>query len=364
AEAGTPAARPKEDKPETLLPLDLMELEVGFELVPLVEGGGTTPAGTDLVSRIRTLRRQLALEMGFIVPPIHIRDNLQLAPSEYVILLKGVEIARGSVRSGCSLAINPGTVDAPVPGIPTREPAFGLDALWITAQERERAQLAGYTVVDTGTVVITHLTEVIRRHAHELLGRQQVQQLLDAVAKTQPKVVEELVPQQLTVGGVQKVLQNLLREGVSVRDLVTVLEALADHATRTKDPDALTEHVRQALGRAITKRFVGADGSLAFVTLAADVERRLLESLQRTEEGPLFAVEPAVAQRLVGRLAGWGERFAAQQLPPLLLCSSAVRAHVRRLVERTLPTLAVISPEEISPTVRVRSLGVVNLDEN
>jgi flagellar biosynthesis protein FlhA len=363
-EGGLPAARPKEERPEALLPLDMMELEVGFELVPLVEGPAAGAAGGDLVERIRALRRQLALDMGFIVPPIHIRDNLQIKPSEYVVLLKGVEVARGEIRMGSSLAINPGTAETTLPGIPTREPAFGLDALWIANQERERAQLAGYTVVDAATVIITHLTEVIRRHAHELLGRQEVQQLLDALAKSRPKVVEELVPQQLTVGGVQKVLQGLLREGVSIRDLGTILETLADHAGRTKDPEALTEHVRQALGRAITRRFLAPGGALTVMTLAAGVERTLLEAVQRVEGGTVLALEPALAQRLLARLAEWMERFGARQLSPVLLCSAAVRAAVRQLVERALPTLAVVAPGEIPSGVRVESMGVVTLDAN
>jgi flagellar biosynthesis protein FlhA len=363
AEAGPPALRPKEEKAESLLPLDLMELEIGFELVPLVESGASAEGrGGDLVERIRTLRRQLALEMGFIVPPVHIRDNLQIRANEYVVLLKGIEVARGEVRMGCALAINPGTVTATVPGIATREPAFGLDALWINAAERERAQLAGYTVVDPATVIITHLTELIRRHAHELLGRQEVQTLLDRLAKNQPKVIEELVPQHLSVGGVQKVLQNLLREGISIRDLVTILESLADHAPRQKDPEQLTEHVRQALGRSITKRFVSADGTLALITLAAPVERALLEALQRTEDGAVLAIEPALAQRLMGRLGDWLERFATQHLPPALLCSAVLRPHLRRLVERVLPSFAIISPPEIASNVRIRSLGVVTLE--
>jgi flagellar biosynthesis protein FlhA len=365
AEAALPAVRPKDDRPEALLPLDVMELEVGFELVPLVDpaaGGPAAPGGGDLVERIRTLRRQLALEMGFIVPPVHIRDNLQIKPSEYVIQLRGVEVARGELRSGSSLAINPGTVQAPVPGVPTREPAFGLEALWITPQERERALLAGYTVVDGATVIITHLTEVIRRHAHELLGRQETQQLLDGLARSQPKVVEELVPQQLSVGGVQKVLQNLLREGVPIRDLGSILEALADHAPRTKDPEALTEHARQALSRSITRRLQGPDGSLALVTLGAPVERLLLDALERTEDGAALALEPAVVQRLLARLGEWVERFSAQHLPPLLLCSAPIRSHVRRLVERALSPLAVIAPAEIAASVRIRSLGVVTLE--
>jgi flagellar biosynthesis protein FlhA len=364
-EPGVPAARPKDDKPETLLALDLMELEVGFELVPLVDpGNGPAPAGGDLVSRIQTLRRQLAQEMGFIVPPIHIRDNLQLKPGEYVIVLKGVEIARGDIRSGCNLAINPGTAIVPVAGVPTREPAFGLEAMWIGPAERERAQLAGWTVVDAGTVIVTHLTEVIRRHAHELLGRQEVQQLLDGMAKHRPKTVEELVPQHLTVGGVQKVLQNLLREGVSIRDLGSILEALGDWAPRTKEPDVLTEQARQALGRAITRRFLAADGSLAVVTLAANVERKLLEALQRGDEGGLLALEPGFAQRLLQRLGGTLERFATQGATPAVLCTTGLRIQLRRFVERALPSLAVLAPEEIAAHVRLRSLGTVTVDEN
>ncbi len=361
-----PAARPKDDKPEALLPLDLMELEVGFELVPLVDGAtGPAQAGGDLVERIRTLRRNLALEMGFIVPPVHIRDNLQIKPNEYVILLKGVEIARGELRTGCHLAIDPGGARGPLAGVATKEPAFGLDAVWIPASERDRAQIAGYTVVDPATVIITHLTEVIRRYAWELLGRQEVQQLLDRLAKNQPKVIEELVPQHLSVGGIQKVLQNLLREGISIRDLLTILETLADHAPRTKDPDVLTEHARQALGRAITKRFVGPDGTLTLVTLGAHVERMLLDALQKTDDATtMLAVEPSVAQRLLGRLGEWSERFHNLHLTPLVLCSAPIRPHVRRLVERVLPNVALVSPGEIATNVRLRSLGVVTLDES
>ncbi|MGH7894687.1 MAG: flagellar biosynthesis protein FlhA [Candidatus Binatia bacterium] len=369
AGGATPAAAVPEpgpdDRPEGFLALDLMELEVGFELVPLVDAatGAVPDGGGDLVERIRTTRRQLALEMGFIVPPIHIRDNLQLEPSTYAILVKGVEVARGELRMGSLLAINPGTVETPIAGVATREPAFGLDALWIAPQDRERAQLAGYTVVDPGTVVVTHLTETIRRHAHELLGRQEVQGLLDQVATTRPKVVEELVPQLLPVGGVQKILQNLLRESVSIRDLTTILETVADHAGRTKDPDALTEYARQALGRSITQRLVGADGTLALVTLAASLERGLVDAVQRSDEGAVLVVDPSTAQRLVGRLGGWMERFASDGLTPILLCGAALRPYVRRFLERYLPALVVLAPAEITPAVRVRSLGVVTLDD-
>jgi len=344
---------------ELLQPLDLLELEIGYELVPLVDA----EQNGDLIQRIRSLRRQMAQEMGFLVPPIHIRDNLQLKSSEYVVLLKGVEIARAEVMVGSFLAINPGTAQGDVAGTPTKEPAFGLDALWVAPSEREAAQMAGYTVVDVPTVIVTHLTELVRRHAHELLGRQEVQAMLDNVAKTHPKVVEELVPQQLSVGGVQKVMQNLLREGVSVRDTLTILETLADYAPMTKDVDQLTEHCRRALARAITKQFTTRDGVVPLVTLSPRVERLIAEAVQRTDEGTVVALDPTTAQRLLGKLAAWVERFTMDNNQPLLLCSSSVRSHVRRLTERFLPSLAVISPAELASHVKVHSLGVVALDE-
>lgn len=357
----TEAAKAKDDRPENLLPLDLMELEVGFELVSLVDG--SSGEGGDMVDRIRTVRKQLALEMGFIVPPVHIRDNLQLKPNAYVILLKGNEIARGEIRSGWYLAVSAGNADASVPGVPTVEPAFGMDALWVSPQDRERAQVGGYTVVDGGTAIITHLTEVIRRHAFELLGRQEVQQLLDAVAKNRPKVVEELVPQQMTVGGVQKVLQNLLREGVSIRDLSSILETLADQAPRTKDPDALTDAAREALGRQITRHLATTDNEVAIMTLAAPVERTLIDAVRRDESGVTLALEPGVARLLVERLREWVSIFQSQQRPPVLLCSANLRGPLRRFLERYVPALAIIAPQEITSTVKIKSLGTVTLNE-
>ena len=357
SDAAAPDAAETEPVPDGLLALDLMELEVGRDLVPLVDGAG------DLVERVRTLRRQLALEMGFVVPPIHIRDNPALPPHVYAILVKGVEIARGELRMGDLLAIDPGTVREPVPGIATREPAFGLDALWIAASDREPAERAGYTIVDPGSVVATHLTEVIRRHAFELLGRQEVQTLLDHLATSRPKVVEELVPQLVSVGGVQKVLQNLLREGVSIRDLSTILEAVADHATRTKDPDVLTEHARQALGRAITQKLVGTDGTLGLVTFAGPLERALVAAVQRTDEGTVLVVDPSTAQKLLVRLGAWIERFAAEGATPVLLCGASLRPWLRRFLERHLPSLVVLAPTELANTVRIRALGVVTLDD-
>lgn len=359
AEARPEAAKAAE-KSDVPAPLDLLELEVGYELVPLVDGENRG----ELAERIRSLRRQLAQEMGFVVPPVHIRDNLQLKPGEYAILLKGVEIARAEVRMGHYLAINPGGADPAFRGIPTKEPAFGLEALWVAGTDREQAQLAGYTVVDVATVVVTHLTEIIRRHAHELLGRQEVQGLLDTLAKTHPKVIEELIPQQLTLGGVQKVLQSLLREHVGIRDLLTIVETLADHAPQNKDPQALTEQVRQALARSIVNRFLTADRVLPLVTLAPRLEKLIAEAVHRTDDGTYLALDPTVAQRLLGKLASWSEQFATQNQQPLLLCSTTVRGHLRRLTERFLPSLALVAPGEIPANVKIHSLGVVSLDDD
>ena len=340
-------------------PLDVLELEVGYELVPLVDG----KQGGELIERIRALRSQLGQELGIAIPPVHIRDNLQLKPGEYAVLLKGVEIARAETRVGYVLAINPGAADPAFPGIPCKEPAFGLEALWVPSPDRERAQISGYTVVDVATVVVTHLTELIRRHAADLLGRQDVQVLLDALAKTHPKPVEELVPQLLSVGGVQKVMQNLLRENVSVRDLLTIVESLADHAATTKDPIPLTEHVRQALSRSIVQRYIGPDRVLHVMTLAPTLERAIGEAVHRTEEGGTLALEPGLAQRLLAKLAEVAEPFALQGRQPVLLCSTGIRGHLRRFLERFLPSLVLLAPAEIPTTVRLQSLGVVRLDE-
>jgi len=341
-------------------PLDVLELEVGYELVPLVDG----KQGGELIERIRALRTQLGQELGIAVPPVHIRDNLQLKPGDYAVLLRGVEIARAETRVGYVLAINPGGADASFPGIPCKEPAFGLEALWVPNADRERAQISGYTVVDVATVVVTHLTELIRRHAFELLGRQEVQGMLDQLAKTHPKAVEELVPQLLGVGGVQKVLQGLLRENVSVRDLLSIVEALADHAPSSKDPHVLIEHVRQALARSIVQRYVGPDRVLHVMTLAPALERAIGDAVHRTEDGAVLAIEPALAQRLLGKLAEVAEPFALQGRQPVLLCSTGIRGHLRRFLERFLPSMVLLAPAEIPSTVRLQSLGVVRVEDD
>jgi len=362
APAGEPASGERSDGTARAMlptPLDVLELEVGYELVPLVDGR----QGGELIERIRTMRSQLGQDLGIAIPPVHIRDNLQLKPGEYAFLLKGVEIARAETRVGYALAISPGGADPAIGGIPCKEPAFGLDALWIPVADRERAQISGYTVVDVSTVVVTHLTEVIRTHAHELIGRQEVQSLLDALAKTHAKAVEELVPQLLTVGGVQKVLQALLRENVSVRDLLSIVESLADHASTTKDPQLLTERARHALSRSIVQRFLDPERVLHVMTLAPALERAIGDALHRGEDGTTLALEPTTAHRLLTKLAEVAEPFALQGKQPVLLCSGTIRGPLRRFLERLLPSVALLAPGEIPPNVRIQSLGIVRLDE-
>jgi len=344
---------------KSLLGVDLLELEVGYELVPMVDSA----SGGDLIERIRGLRRQFAMDMGFIVPPIHIRDNIRLEPSQYRLMLKGVDIAKGLIKPRHYLAMDPGGVEAKIPGIPTKEPAFGLDALWIQEGEKDRAQFSGYTVVDPATVITTHVTEVIKRHAHEVLGRQETQVLLEALSKDAPKLVEEVVPTMLPLGVVQQVLANLLREGVSIRDLRTVMETLADWGPTVKSPERLTEYVRRALSRAITAKHVTPDGILPLVSMTPIVERALGDALQVTEHGSYLALEPGIAQRLIAKLRGAAERFSQVGQTPVLLAPSALRFALFSFTERFIPGFVVLSHQEINPSTRVQSLGVVSMEE-
>ncbi len=355
------AKTPIPERVESILPLDIMELEVGYELIPLVDA----ERNGELLERIKSIRRQFALEMGFIVPPLHIRDNLQLKSNEYAIVIKGVEVARGSVMMGRLLAMNPGTTERDIDGIRTREPTFGLPAVWIPATDKQDAQLAGYTVVDPATVITTHIKETIKRHAHELLGRQETQALIDKFKESNPKVVEELIPNLLTLGKVQKVLQNLLKEQVSIRDLRTILEQLADYASVTQDPDILTEYVRQALARPITKQYQASDGSMSVITLDRSVEEVIEKSVQRTEISSFLALEPNFAERLLGRLKETIETVTPRlETSPVLLASPVVRLHLRRFTERFLPDLVVLSHGEILPSVSIKTLKVVSLNAN
>ncbi len=352
---------PIPEKVESILPLDVMELEVGYELIPLVDA----ERKGELLERIKSVRRQFALELGFIVPPLHIRDNLQLKSSDYAILIKGVEVARGSVMIGRLLAMSPGKTEREIPGVKTKEPTFGLPSIWINASAKQEAQAAGYTVVDPATVITTHIKETIRRNAHELLGRQEVQTLLDTFKETNPKVVEELVPNLMTLGKVQKVLQNLLREQISIRDLRTILEALADFAPKVEDPDLLTEYTRQALARPITKQYLAKDGTLSVMTLDRNIEDLIEKSIHKTELTSYLALEPTVAEKILGKIREAAEAVTPLlETSPVLLASPLVRMYLRKLTERFLPDLVVLSHNEIIPTVQIRTLRVVTLNAN
>jgi len=356
-EAIEPEASP-DTSPEAmaeLLDLDVLELEVGFGLISLVDAGKSG----DLLSRIKSIRRQAATDLGIIVPPIHIRDNLQLKQGAYRIFIRGVAVAEGEAMLHHLLAMDPGTVEQPMEGVATTEPAFGLPALWISERDREKAQFAGYTVVDLPTVLATHLTEVVRSHAHELVGRQEVQELLDHLAKRRPKVVEELVPGLLTLGQVQKVLQNLLAEDISVRNLQTILEVLADHAPLTTDPELLNEHVRAALSRTITNKYLGDGGELQVFTLGGAIEEELARAIAEGERGQQLSMEPARAQQIIDKLADTTRDLQAASITPVLLVQPALRRHLRRLTDRFIKGLAVLSFNEIEPDVRVQSVATV-----
>ena len=345
------------DMGEIVSPLDLMEINVGYGLIPLVDEAKEG----NLLKRISGIRKQLALELGFVVPAIHIRDNLQMKPNEYQIIVKGVEVARAEVMPMHFLAMNPSGVDKGISGIPTKEPCFGLDALWLTEQEKERAQIAGYTVVDVPSVIATHLTEIIRSHAHELVGRQEVQQLLDQFSKDSPKVVEELIPNLLPLGGVVKVLGNLLRERIPIRDLRTILETLADYSGSTKDAELLTEFVRQALARTITRMYQTPEKILPVISLDPPLDQKISEAIQQTPQGTFLALDPPRVQRLLNRIAQAMETVSKKGVQAVLLCSPAVRPHLRKLIERFMPSLAVLSSNEVVPQVKIQSMETVRL---
>ena len=359
-EAEVPAAAPPAEEAVTrVTPLDLMEVQVGYGLISLVEG---TKSGA-LLDRVKGLRRQFAETMGFVLPPIHIRDNLQLRPNEYAVMIKGVEIAKSDVMPSHVLAIDPGTAQKNVVhGIATKEPAFGLPALWLPEHQREQAQLAGYTVVDPVSAIATHLSEIVKRHAHELLGRQEVQGLLDELAKSHPKLVEELVPNLLSLGSVVRILAHLLREGVPIRDLRSVLEAIADHAGSTKDPDILTEVARQALGRTITRQYVGMDGTLQVIGLDPRLDRTLAEQVNTAPLGGAWNVDPLVSQKLLAALKQAAERMASRGHQPVILCSPSLRRHLRRLTDRILHAVPVLGLNEIDSIVRLQAVETVRLD--
>ncbi|MGI6036942.1 MAG: flagellar biosynthesis protein FlhA [Limnochordia bacterium] len=357
AEAKKEAQLEESKKPASVLPLlqvDMMELEIGYGLIPLVDA----QQGGDLLDRVTMIRRQCALELGLIVPAIRIRDNMQLVPNMYVIKIKGVEVGRGELVVNSFLAMETGPIREEIPGIPTREPAFGLPAIWVSEENREAAEMAGYTVVDPPSVLATHLTEIIRSHAEELLGRQEVKTLLDGLREHYPAVVEELTPDLLSIGEIQKVLQLLLQEGISIRNLVTIMETLADHGAATRDPEILAELVRQNLARQISQQF-SIDGVLPVVTLEPQLEEALINTID--EEGKYLALEPALAQGLLQEIAQKIEAAAAHGEQAVLLCSGRLRRPLRKISQRVLPRLTILSYNEVAPEFEVRSVGMVSI---
>jgi flagellar biosynthesis protein FlhA len=345
----------------SLLKMDELTLEIGFQLIPLVD----EKQGGQMLNRVRALRRHLATELGFIVPPVHITDNLRLKPREYVVSLRGVEIARWQTEQNCLLAVNADPRARALPGVETREPAFGVQARWIQNGLEEQALAAGYSVVDQTTVIGTHLGELIRRHAHELLGRQEVKRLLDSMNESYPKLVEELVPKIMTMGEVQRVLQQLLREQVSIRDLGAILEVLVEAAQQSKNVVHLVESVRQALGRGLVHPLLDAEGGLRVLVLDQSLESELLHTFDPQGAGLLLgdgARSGATPSEFLKRLVESVKRLtggASTSALPVLLCPSPARYHVRRWLEPFLPKVTVLAPIEIPPEIRVRSMGTV-----
>ncbi|MBF0705174.1 flagellar biosynthesis protein FlhA [Alkalihalobacillus hwajinpoensis] len=347
-------------KPESvtsLLQVDPIEFEFGYGLIPLAD----QKQGGDLLDRVIMIRRQIALEFGIVVPVIRIRDNIQLEPNEYVIKIKGNRVAGGEVRLDQYLAMSSGLEDETITGVETVEPAFGLPALWVTEEMKDRAELSDYTIVDPPSVVSTHLTEVIKRHAHELLSRQEVKHLLDNVRESSPAVLEELIPNILSIGDVQKVLMRLLKEKVSIRSLDMILESLADNGVRTKDTDVLAEYVRQSLSRQITSQVAIPGEPLKVLTAGARLEKRFAESVQQSDQGSYLALDPETSQTIYQEVLQQVSRLQQSGIQPILLTSPAIRMYLRQFLERYMPELTILSYSELEPNVEVQSVGVINL---
>jgi flagellar biosynthesis protein FlhA len=355
-EETTAAEKRKPESVTSLLHVDLIEMEFGYGLISLVDAS----QGGDLLDRVVMIRRQCALDLGIIVPIVRLRDNVQLGTREYVIKIKGIEVAKGEVMPDHYLALKPDDVDEPIEGIDTIEPTFGLPAVWITEANREKAELKGYSTIDVPSVISTHLLEVIKRHADELMGRQQVQTIIDNLKRQQPALVEEVVPKMFSVGEVQKVLANLLREGISIRDIATILETLGDYGMITKDPDVLTEYVRQKFKRAITKNFI-PDGKARVITISPDVEKAVSGSLRQTEQGVHAALEPTQIQKLLSSIKKGIDHFLSLGVTPMVITSPVIRKHIKNLSSQVYPDLVVLSYNEIEQDVEIFSDWVVNI---
>ncbi|MCH7808274.1 MAG: flagellar biosynthesis protein FlhA [Planctomycetes bacterium] len=362
AEAAVAKAKPaSQDRIEKHLAPDPMELEVGYGLIGLVD----RKKGGDLLDRITNMRRQVAQELGIVVPPIRIRDEVQLEPNQFRVKLKGLEIGQGEVMPGHLLAIDAGAVTERISGMETKEPAFGLPAVWISEEQRHEAEHHSYTVVEPSSVMSTFLTELIRRHASELLTRHEVNRLLDHLRERSPKLVEEVIPDVLKPGDVQRVLQSLLRERVAIRDLETILETIGDWAARTKDPEILTEYARSALARALCHQHKGDDGRIHCITLDPSLEELIKKSLQRSDQGTLLTLPPQLQTRIVDAIGAEVEKVSSslRGRPPLVLCPPQVRAWVRKMIEVRLPAVAVLSYSEIVTGFEVESHGMVVLTD-
>lgn len=358
AEEKPPA--PEEEEVKELLEMDTMELEIGYAIIPLVDAdkGGT------LLNRIKSIRRQIALEMGFIVPPVRIRDNLQLDADEYVVLLHGVRTAKGSVMPDRYMVMNPEGPMDDIQGIPTKEPAFGLPAKWVDEVEKEKAELSGYTIVDPATIIATHLTEVIKKNSYELLGRQETQDLLDKLKEKHPKIVEDVVPGILDLSTLNRVLQNLLKERVSIRNLQTILESLATYGTMNKDIEYLTEKVRFALRKQITESLLAQDGKLYVFALPQQAEQLIIKSMHQTDEGKEIVIDPATARKILTGLMEKTEEVTAKGIPPVLFVSQPIRYAMRRFVEKYSPSLNIIAHTEVADNVQIDSLGTVLIKDD
>ncbi|MFD1067556.1 flagellar biosynthesis protein FlhA [Oceanobacillus locisalsi] len=356
-EASESTALKQQENVVDLLNMDPIEFEFGYGLIPLAD----TSQGGDLLDRVIMIRRQLAIELGLVIPVVRIRDNIQLQPNEYQLKVKGDKIASGELMLDHYLAMAPDFLEDDIEGIDTTEPAFGLPAKWISENVKDEAELSGYTVVDPPSVVSTHLTEVIKKHAFELLGREETKQLIDHLKETNPILVEEVTPEPLSVGDVQKVLEKLLREGVSIRNLPVIFETLADFARFTNDTDVLGEYVRQGLASQITKSFVKDDNPLKVITISGKIEKTIADHIQQTEHGNYLALEPEQQQDIVQAIHKEAEKVSLQEETIIIICSPAVRMYLKQLLDRFLPQVVVLSYNELEPSVEVQSVGVVNI---
>ncbi len=349
------------DTPEevqALLHLDSLELEVGYGLIPLVD----EEQSGNLLSRIRSIRRQFALDMGVVIPALHLRDNLQLKPGQYALLIKGNQVASAEILVDHYLAMDPGNATTQIKGIETREPAFNLPALWIPEVHKDEAMLSGYTVVDPATVIATHLTEIFRKHLSDFLDRQAVQGLLDTLSRNYPKAVEDLVPGTLPLGVVQKVLQTLVRENVTIRDMLTIVETLGDYGHNIKQADMLAEYVRERLSRAIVRPYMDSTGGLSVLTLDQNAERTVQEGIRQTEGGTFLSLNPVVAQKIIQSVNNAVENAVMAEGQPVLLASPIIRPHLAQLITRFLPAVPVISQAEIPPDIHLQSVGTVGIE--